>query len=73
MSEVSGALGWVAVALMFAALAAWLSFRSRPALQPLSRLVQAKAGGRGAAALLLTAMAVAAVAAVLAVGGWMVN
>lgn len=72
MVATSSMLGWLAAALLFAAVAAWLKLRRGP--------LQQRSNGRAmlktdqvekASRLLVIALGVSAVAAIVAVAGWM--
>jgi hypothetical protein len=72
MIEISGMVGWVSAALLFAAIAAWLKLGRRPPRQPLNvRATRDDGRVEDASRLLVIAVACCAVAAVLAIAGWM--
>jgi hypothetical protein len=72
MIEVSGMFGWVAAALLFAALAAWLKLGRSPGRQPTDgRAPRDDGEAENASRLLVIAAAASAVAAVLAMAGCM--
>jgi hypothetical protein len=72
MLETSDMLGWFAAALLFAAVAAWLKLDRGPLLQRLNGRTAVKADQvESASRLLVIALGVSAVAAIVAVAGWM--
>jgi hypothetical protein len=72
MLETSDMLGWFAAALLFAAVAAWLKLGRGPLLQRLNGRTAVKADQvESASRLLVIALGVSAVAAIVAVAGWM--
>jgi hypothetical protein len=72
MLETSNMLGWLAAALLFAAVAAWLKLRRRPLLQRLNGRATLKTEQiENASRLLVIALAVSGVAAIGAIAGWM--
>lgn len=72
MLEMSGSLGWLSAALLFAAGAAWLKLGRGPVLQRLNGRGTLKTEHfEGASRLLLAAVGLSAVAAVLAISGLM--
>lgn len=65
-------LGWLAAALLFAAVAAWSKLRRSPLLQRLDGRATLKTDQvESASRLLLIALGVSAVAAIVAIAGWM--
>jgi hypothetical protein len=72
MIEISGMFGWVSAALLLAAIAAWLKLGRGPRRQPLNgRSTSDNGHVEDASRLLVIAVACCAVAAVLAIAGWM--
>jgi hypothetical protein len=72
MLETSNMLGWFAAALLFAAIVAWLNLRRSPLLQRLNVRTALKSDRvESASRLLAIALGVSAVAAIVAVAGWM--
>ena len=72
MLEMSGFLGWLSAALLFAAGAAWLKLGRGPVLQRLNGRASLQSEHfEGASRLLMAAVGLSAVAAVLAVTGLM--
>lgn len=71
MTELAGLLGGAAAVLLVAAFATWLNLFRGPMLRPIDGRARLSAGQteRGSK-LLVVATGVSAVAAVLAVGGW---
>jgi hypothetical protein len=70
MLNTSGMLGWLAAALLFAAVAAWLKLRRSPPPRRLDGSEATKTDeAENASRLLVIALAVSAAAAVLAIAG----
>ena len=70
MLNTSGMLGWLAAALLFAAIAAWLKLRRGPLLPRFNGRATLKTDEvESASRLLVIALAVSVVAAVLAIAG----
>ena len=71
MVEIAGSLGWVSAALLFAALAAWIKLGPRLLHQRLDgRATMKTEPVEIASRLLVLAVGLSAVAAILAVAGW---
>jgi hypothetical protein len=74
MIDLSRILGFAAVALLILAIAVWLKLWRRPELARLHRFTASKiAEGEFASRLLVLAAGLSAVAAVLAIAGWVRN
>ena len=72
MLNTPGMLGWMAAALLFAAIAAWLKLRRGPPLPRLNRGTTLKTDElENASRLLVIALIVSVAAAVLAIASWM--
>ena len=72
MLETAGLLGWLSAALLFAAVAAWLKLGRGPLLQRLNGRATPDTGQiESASRLLVGAFGFSAVAALLAIVGWM--
>jgi hypothetical protein len=71
MIEISGMFGWLSAALLFVAIAAWLKLGRRPRLERVSGRALREGEVENASRLLVIAVASCAVAAVLAMAGWM--
>lgn len=72
MLELSGSLGWLSAALLFAAGAAWLKLGRGPRLRRLNgRGAVNPDQVEGASRLLVIALGAAAAAAAVAIAGWM--
>ena len=72
MIEFSGIFGWLAAAVLFAAIAAWVKLGRQPRLQRLNQRAPRDEGQiENASRLLVIAVSCCAVAAVIALAGWM--